>query len=144
MRDSDKKLITAIASQDVDGVTRAINDGANTNLVMSDDVPILVEAAASGNVALTKALLDGGADPNFRTAFGITPLMLLAVIAREEAHLPVVRTLLDAGADPIAKDKDGQTAIEYFRRFEGHRSREIGELLSVRAKSQDRDDPKSR
>lgn len=130
MEDADRHLLDAVTRADVEEVRRAISNGANPNLLVEGDVPILVQAAASGNTSLTKALLESGSDPNFRATFRITPLMLLAIGVQGDIQLPIIRLLLDAGADPTAKDQDGMNAASYFNRFGSNRSREIGALLA--------------
>ncbi|MDA0814934.1 MAG: ankyrin repeat domain-containing protein [Verrucomicrobia bacterium] len=49
-----------------------------------------------GNEAVVAALLDSGADANFKNAMGPTPLQVAALYAPE----PVVKALIDRGADP--------------------------------------------
>ena len=71
----------------------------------------LGEAASSGDAAEVKRLLDAGADPNGRDAFGNPPL----VTARDVA---VVRVLLENGADPNRRyHENGETALMQAARY---------------------------
>jgi ankyrin repeat protein len=67
-------------------------------------------ACQNGNAAMTRLLLDAGADPKAPSATGTTPLMLAAAAGNVEA----IKTLLDRGAEINAKDKtNGQTALMF-------------------------------
>jgi len=80
----------------------------------------LIQMATFGDTPGLQALLDRGADPNFRVSqgrpdfLGRTPLMLAA----NSDLLPVeaVRLLIARGADPNAKGPDGETALDLARR----------------------------
>lgn len=71
----------------------------------------LIPAAAEGNTARVKELLDQGADPNVRGADGRTPLMEAAYAG----HREIFRLLLDKGARVNLKKDDGATAISFAR-----------------------------
>lgn len=68
---------------------------------------MLIEAAASGDLARVRSLLASGADANARDADGATVLMRAAHLGR----LDVVRALVDAGADVNATDERGWGAL---------------------------------
>jgi uncharacterized protein len=68
-------------------------------------------AAAEGRVETTRWLLDHGADPNARSADGVTALWLAAADGRANT----VRLLLDRGADPNL-DASGFTILDAGQR----------------------------
>lgn len=76
-------------------------------------------AARLGDVEMMRALLAAGADPELRSAYGVTPLMVAAGLTQtdsrmvaEDRLLEAVEMLtLDVGADIYAVDRSGQTAV---------------------------------
>ena len=67
---------------------------ADCRLAAGDNTP-LMQAAADGDVSMTKILLEFGADPNAVNARGETPLGFSVVWN----HPEIVQLLIDAGAD---------------------------------------------
>ncbi len=102
-----------------------IDHGADVNAVSEDrgNSP-LMEAATRGDVKAVRALIQAGADPDLKTKYDQTALML----AIGEGHTQVVRDLLDHGAHTDAVDYLGMTAEKYARLF---RSDEILSLLGA-------------
>jgi hypothetical protein len=72
-----------------------------------DSGPALLAAAAAGNVARVKQLLDAGADIETTNQMGATPLMWAALNGRAS----VVTMLLERGADINARTKSGVSAL---------------------------------
>lgn len=68
----------------------------------------LIEASASGDVALVRALLGDGARPDLRYPWGRRRPLIRAMQA---GSLETMRLLLRAGADPDAPDRDGDLAL---------------------------------
>lgn len=64
-----------------------------------------------GSSAIIKILLRHGADPNFRTGGGMTPLMYAA----DAGDKHVCRLLLKAGADPSLRNRQGKSASDLAR-----------------------------
>ena len=62
--------------------------------------PDLFQAAAEGDLARVRALLDGGIDPDTATRYGATAL----TFASDKGHTDIVRLLLERGADPDVQD----------------------------------------
>ncbi len=113
----------------------------------ADGDPLIVLAARNGDLAMTRFLLESGANPNAATrSDGETALMVFARTDRPEgiallvAHgadldaanksgetaliqavrarkLRAVRALLEAGADPDVTDYQGQTALDVARQM---------------------------
>eukprot|EP00499_Haloplacidia_sp_CaronLabIsolate_P000545 CAMPEP_0196797204 /NCGR_PEP_ID=MMETSP1104-20130614/38523_1 /TAXON_ID=33652 /ORGANISM="Cafeteria sp., Strain Caron Lab Isolate" /LENGTH=577 /DNA_ID=CAMNT_0042167609 /DNA_START=59 /DNA_END=1789 /DNA_ORIENTATION=- len=68
----------------------------------------LLSAAGAGNFAVSKSLLDRGADPNVRGAAGETPLHWACL----KGHLELARLLVSRGADIRALDRNGRTPAQ--------------------------------
>jgi ankyrin repeat protein len=76
-------------------------------------------ASRLGDVEMMRALLAAGANPELRSAYGVTPLMVAAGLTQtdsrmvgEEKLLEAVKMLaLDVGVDIHAEDRGGQTAV---------------------------------
>src|SRR6185295_7159980 len=68
----------------------------------------ITEASIIGNAPIVDALLKAGADPNYKTPDGETPIMA----AGRSGKVDAAKFLLDAGADVNAKETwGGQTAL---------------------------------
>lgn len=105
--------------RDVDTLKTLLDGGANPNLLDGLFHP-LDYAAMNGRAKVADLLIAYGANidanDNF---FGETPLHL-AIFANTEVpviHLEVARLLIDRGADVNAKDKYGQTPMDYVNRY---------------------------
>jgi len=73
-------------------------------------------AALKGDVKCLRELLKGGADPNARYQYGMTPLHDVAMVCDVIDSLTgncvdVAEALLENGADPNAREGWGQTAL---------------------------------
>ena len=117
------------------GLARALLEaGAHVDAVFTDRVPALRGdyisrapykgatpfwlAAQDANVPMMQLLLEAGADPTLRNAFGATPLMVASGLGENDARRPpdhrveeAVRLLLSLGADVAAVDQGGRTAL---------------------------------
>lgn len=58
-----------------------------------------------------KALLEGGANPNFKNKYAETPLMIGAQFANAGSSPAIIELLLKAGANPNHQCNDGWTAL---------------------------------
>ena len=75
-------------------------------------------AAQQAYVPMMRLLVEAGADPTRRNAFGTTPLMVASGLGENDARRPpdhrveeAVRLLLSLGADVAAVDLGGRTAL---------------------------------
>lgn len=100
-----------------------VQAGAHVHPADTDHSPPLLEAAAQGKVAVTKALLAAGADPVASSHTGPSPLMLAA----KNGHIPVLEAMLAAGADLDARGGNGSTAL--LTALDAGRTRVVNFLL---------------
>jgi len=93
-------------------VEKLLEQGADVNEVSKgwDPTPLWA-ALRTGNEVLVTLLLERGADPNYYEAEAPLHRMVL----REE--LRMIRLLLQFGADPNQKNDEGETALQYARRW---------------------------
>lgn len=107
-------LERAVYAQDLEGVRRALDQGANPNhrvvetqflgalvdmqLNFINQSAILVEAVRTGNVEITRAILEAGADTTAKGFYGKTALCAAVLMWPNGTEL--VGLLLDHGADP--------------------------------------------
>jgi hypothetical protein len=84
---------------------------APTMPVAVEAVPVLLQAAQSGDIGLVKSSLERGVSLEMTDSLGRTALMLATI----HGHANVVRVLLDAGANVDAADRAGATPLERAR-----------------------------
>lgn len=138
-------LAAAVRNGDAAEIRRQLQSVA-ADTPGSDGTTLLMAAIAQGNLDSTRALLEGGADPNragpdgktpvHLAAFADNPELLRAVLAKggkadarntltdatplESALLggnpAQLQILLDAGADPDHADRNGDTALHVAAR----------------------------
>ncbi len=100
--DAGKTLVfEAVDTGEAEYVEVLAQAGADAKTANDYGVPPLAEAARVGNLAMCKALITAGADPNH--APGGFPLLFGPVV---EGHLEVVRFLLEQGAKLGASKQD--------------------------------------
>jgi ankyrin repeat protein len=86
----------------------------NGNITTGLWTPLLM-ASAYSKPEVIKVLLDAGAKVNARDVRGMTPLML--AVSSDRPNPKVVRLLLERGADPKIKDGEGETVVDWARKF---------------------------
>jgi ankyrin repeat protein len=130
----------SIRRGDIDAVWALLDNGADIRLPnRGGEGPGLI-AARAGDIAIMRALLTKGLDPNaneppLERGYMITslvskgaPLSLLAEAARN-GHADLGALLLDAGAEPNVRDGQGRSPL-YWAAATGHA--EVVELLLAR------------
>ena len=102
-------LHEAVIQGDLEAVREHINAGSNLDEKdASGGSSPLITAAVFGKAEIALALIEAGADLNFRNNEGSTPLITAAFFCRTE----IVKTLLANGADAAIKNYAGSTALE--------------------------------
>jgi ankyrin repeat protein len=93
-------------------VVKLIISRVDCNVRSTAGLTPLLQAAASGHVAVVQLLIEAGADPNVPTRDGWTPLHK-AVANRHEA---VVALLIASGASVLTQHAHGTTVISLAAR----------------------------
>jgi ankyrin repeat protein len=86
----------------------------NGPIALGSFTALLLAAPYAGPEAI-QLLLDAGAKVNVQDVRGMTPLML--AIATDRPDPRVIRSLLAKGADPSIKSKNGETALDWAKKF---------------------------
>ena len=90
-----------------------LEHGADVNIkTKNDETPLRLLSERDGNVELALLLLERGADPHLRSAFGWDSLYK----ALEKGHLGLAQLLLKHGADPNARGIYDQTLLHVSSR----------------------------
>ncbi|MEI6675069.1 MAG: ankyrin repeat domain-containing protein, partial [Verrucomicrobiota bacterium] len=103
----DPLLRAAAANQPAELIAPLLKSGLDLDAVDSDmELTTLGIYAMHGNIEACTALLTAGADPNAKSPFGFTPLVMAAngASTADEDTLAVVSLLLKHGAKPEAED----------------------------------------
>lgn len=119
-QDTGDRFYQAIRGDDIARV-RVLATPQAVNTPDSHGTTPLMYAAATGSIETMKLLLDRGADPNVKNAFGATALMWAA------GDIGKVRLLLAKGADLNARSNFGRTPLMLAALHDG--SHEIAKLL---------------
>jgi ankyrin repeat protein len=122
-------LMNAAAEGNVEVVRLLLARGADVNTVASATSPsvkngpiglasftALTLAGAYGGPETIQALLDHGAKVNAQDTRGMTALMLATASDRTDPR--VIRLLLENGADPNIKSKNGETVVDWAKKFQ--------------------------
>jgi ankyrin repeat protein len=121
-------LMWAAGNGNLKAVELLLAKGADVNAVSADRIdtvkngPValgyltaLMLGAPAGGPEVMKALLDADAKVDAEDVRRMTPLML--AIATDHADPRTVRLLVDHGADPGKKDREGQTALDWAKKY---------------------------
>ncbi len=102
-------LHMAVIQGNMEAIKLHIKDGSDLNKKEpSGGSSPLITAATFGKTEVALALIDAGADVNFKNNEGSTPLHTAAFFCRPE----IVEALLSNGADVSIKNNAGSTALE--------------------------------
>ena len=110
------------------GWTRAVS--VDARCAERNDTTLLMAAAAGGQEAMVRMLLQRGASVNLQASRGVTALMAAA----SNGHTAIVQALLDAKADASLQDSRGDTALMLA---ELHKHTATAQLLRQHAKRRD-------
>ena len=104
-------LTIAAASGDEQAVAAWLDEGGDVDARCTEPngETLLLAAAARGQDAMVRMLLQRGASVNLQTSLGGTALMLAASLG----HTTIVQELLDAKADASLQAKSGRTALMF-------------------------------
>ncbi|KAL2784133.1 ankyrin repeat-containing domain protein [Aspergillus keveii] len=95
-----KVLFNAVGARNLE-LVKLLRHGANPDITRDiGSYNVTLWAAELGLSDIVEALLDGGADPNFADANGLTPLSLAA----EKGHIQAVEVLLGHSASVEIRD----------------------------------------
>lgn len=101
------ELVQAFLDYDLEKAEELLMQGHNINQEF-DNTNALIQSSELGYVDLVEILLDYGADINYKTKSGFTPL----IVATNASIIDVVKVLLERGADTKIKGYNGFTALD--------------------------------
>jgi ankyrin repeat protein len=99
--------IAIARSGDNAAMKSALEAGLDANYVDPRGFSLLMIAAYSNQLEMTRLLLTNGADPNRQDVKGNTPLMGTAF----KGYVEVAEALINGGANLELRNHDGQTAL---------------------------------
>ncbi len=103
-----KKLMKAVHAGQPDAVTELLNQGIPVDPEALDATTALVyTCGVMGNAAITRLLLEAGADPNRRDDEGNTPLFW----AIDDGYIETAQELISHGAEVNLKNNFGHTSL---------------------------------
>ena len=111
------ELIQAFLDYDFEQAKHLLSQGHNINQEF-DNTNALIHSSRLGDVDLVNILLDYGADINYTTKAGFTPL----TIATYQNEVDVVNVLLHRGANKNIKGYNGLTAYEIATNFKPNKT----------------------
>jgi len=107
-----QQLLDAVRTNEPEEKIMAlIEDGADINYQDKNGATALMVSTLSGNLELTKTLLDKSADPNLQGKIvGLSPIILAV---HNNNDVPMAQLLLEKNANPNLKTYIGFTALMY-------------------------------
>jgi len=125
--------VTDAASEgDAQAVTAWLDEGGGVDARCAEQygATLLIVAAAGGQEAMVRMLLQRGASVNLQGRGGVTALMIAAAF---KGHTTIVQALLDAKADASLQDTNDTTALMLA---EHYKHAATAQLLRQHAKRQ--------
>ena len=111
-----ESMAQAACNNDTAKVLSLLQKGADANATYSNDTPALVWACHNGNLKVSTALIEAGADVNKYGAEKRTPLMEVAQKGYHEDSIKIIELLIKHGADVNAADQYGSSALRLAQR----------------------------
>ena len=106
----DISIHKAALDGNIEAIWQHLDAGANVNVGDSySNTPPLWYAVLNGHKEIVEVFIAEGADVNWKTEFGSTPLHGAA----QFGHKEVAELLIAKGADVNAKDADGMTPLDF-------------------------------
>jgi len=134
LSESDALLLISAHDGDISGVRKALEKGADIEVVGGRGLNPLLWASLRGRFDVVNLLLESGANINAQNRVGWTPILQ----ASAAGHLDVVMSLLEHGADANIATEFSETALMFAAR-EGYREI-VAALLAHGANTSVRDD----
>ena len=106
----EKALMQAAGAKQDSATKLLLEYGANVNFKRDTDSQTALHLAAeSGNLVLTKILLNNGAEVNLRNRDDQTPLYLAVI----NEHIETIKLLIESGANIDIRDSKSETALDH-------------------------------
>lgn len=105
-----------------------LEEGADPCIVVDGITPLHIAAGMKSSLGFhfTRLFLDYGANPNVRSAEGLTPVHVASVWGKKEC----LKLLLKKGGNPYAEDAEGRTAVDLANNYEFETSANTSEYLN--------------
>lgn len=94
-------------NDNLDGIKKALDNGANPNGPEESAYPPIHNASYNNNLEAVKLLLSKGVNINAQTISNQTPLAIASI----RGHTGLAKFLLEHGADPNIADNEGYTPL---------------------------------
>jgi len=107
------ELLAAIEDDDIERANRALDNGADTEILFADGKPLLRVAAESGRRKIRELLVAKGADVNQQRGARKFSLLHNAVACSNYGSMSI---LLDLGADPSPRSSNNSTPLHVAAR----------------------------
>ena len=113
---SEKQLLKAAETGNWVQIANLIRQNVNIDAVDEDGWTALCWATGKGHTKVAEVLIEAGANPNHRTNYDSTPLILAA----ERDYTKIVRMLIEAGADINLQHKKHKKPALYWAVTNNH------------------------